>query len=49
MMRRVEMQESKAVAAEVEDVAQDQQRALEEDNALHDMTDLANEDFIYVY
>ena len=24
-------------------------RALEEDNALNDMTDLQNEDFIYVY
>lgn len=39
--------ESKAV--EIEDATSPQHRSLEEDNALHDVTDLNNEDFIYVY
>lgn len=47
MMRKDKMVESKAI--ELEDVAAPQQRALDEDNALHDVTDLNNEDFIYVY
>ncbi|AEO58465.1 hypothetical protein MYCTH_2118844 [Thermothelomyces thermophilus ATCC 42464] len=41
------IEDSKAV--EVEDANNRRQRALEEDNALRDMTDLQNEDFIYVY
>lgn len=46
------MEASKAV--EIEEAGQDtmgglQHRSLEEDNALHDITDLQNEDFIYVY
>lgn len=47
MMRKDKMVESKAI--ELEDAAAPQQRALDEDNALHDVTDLNNEDFIYVY
>ena len=48
MMRKDQMEDSKAV--ELEDGTDRQQhRTLEEDNALHDMTDLKNEDFIYVY
>ncbi|KAM0334513.1 hypothetical protein ACHAQA_001542 [Verticillium albo-atrum] len=50
MMRNRNMEQSKAVDIELEeDGQQRQQRTLEEDNALHDMTDLKNEDFIYVY
>lgn len=48
MMRRKHMEDSKAV--ELEEVEQGtQRRAVEEDNGLQDMTDLLNEDFIYVY
>ena len=47
MMRKDEMADSKAV--ELEESHAQHQRSLEEDNALHDMTDLKNEDFIYVY
>ena len=48
MMRKNQMEDSKAV--EVEDGgATRRPKALEEDNALKDMTDLENEDFIYVY
>ncbi|KAM9880443.1 transporter C417.10-like protein 4 [Verticillium dahliae] len=50
MMRNRNMERSKAVDIELEeDGQQRQQRTLQEDNALHDMTDLKNEDFIYVY
>ncbi|KAM0268400.1 hypothetical protein ACHAQH_009989 [Verticillium albo-atrum] len=50
MMRNRNMEQSKAVNIELEEDGQPrQQRTLEEDNALHDMTDLKNEDFIYVY
>ncbi|KAL2170676.1 hypothetical protein VTG60DRAFT_4518 [Thermothelomyces hinnuleus] len=47
MIVKSQMEDSKAV--EVEDASNRRQRALEEDNALRDMTDLQNEDFIYVY
>ncbi|KAL2187893.1 MFS general substrate transporter [Thermothelomyces heterothallicus CBS 203.75] len=47
MIVKTQMEDSKAV--EVEDANHRRQRALEEDNALRDMTDLQNEDFIYVY
>lgn len=47
MFTKGNMQESKAV--ELEDANEVQHRTLEEDNALHDITDLKNEDFIYVY
>ncbi len=48
-MAKNQMQNSKAVEIEGgEGVARDR-RTLEEDNALQDMTDLKNEDFIYVY
>ncbi|CAG9942981.1 unnamed protein product [Clonostachys rosea f. rosea IK726] len=49
MARKDQMQGGKAVEME-EDVGVNQQRrAMEEDNGLQDMTDLKNEDFIYVY
>lgn len=48
MVRKDQMDNSKAVELE-EDVSHRQQRRVEEDNGLHDMTDLENEDFIYVY
>lgn len=47
MVGKDKMVQSKAV--EIEDVSAPQHRSLEEDNALHDVTDLNNEDFIYVY
>lgn len=46
MMRKKEMQESKAVELEQHE---QQPRGLEEDNGLQDLSDLKNEDFIYVY
>ena len=46
MMAKNQMEDSKTV--EIEEVSR-RQKALEEDNALRDMTDLQNEDFIYVY
>lgn len=48
MMRSRETEASKVVDAE-EEQQQSQGRSLEEDNGLQDMTDLKNEDFIYVY
>lgn len=47
MIAKDKMEGSKAV--ELENANAPQHRALEEDNALHDITDLKNEDFIYVY
>lgn len=47
MIAKEKMEESKVV--ELENASAPQHRALEEDNALHDVTDLNNEDFIYVY
>lgn len=47
MVTKEKIAESKAV--EIENAHLPQHRALEEDNALHDVTDLSNEDFIYVY
>lgn len=47
MVAKEKISESKAI--EVEDAQTPQHRTLEEDNALHDVTDLLNEDFIYVY
>lgn len=50
MMGKNQMEGSKAVEGEDgEGSANKRHKALEEDNALHDMTDLQNEDFIYVY
>jgi hypothetical protein len=43
------MEDSKAVEIEDGAAAHSWKKALEEDNALRDMTDLSNEDFIYVY
>lgn len=48
MMRSRAAEASKAVDAE-EEQQESQGRSLEEDNGLQDMTDLKNEDFIYVY
>lgn len=48
MMRNKDVQESKAVELEG-DLQQQQHRAIEEDHGLQDMTDLKNEDFIFVY
>ncbi|KAK3385937.1 major facilitator superfamily domain-containing protein [Podospora didyma] len=48
MMRKDQMQNSKAVEIE-EGGSGRPQRALSEDNAMRDMTDVKNEDFIYVY
>jgi hypothetical protein len=47
MMGKNQMEDSKAV--ELEEGTGNRQKALDEDNALRDMTDLQNEDFIYVY
>lgn len=47
MLAKDKIENSKVV--EVEDAHGAQHRTLEEDNALHDVTDLMNEDFIYVY
>ncbi|KXH69114.1 major facilitator superfamily transporter [Colletotrichum salicis] len=47
MMRNKDKQEGKAV--EIEEDPQHQHRAIEEDHGLQDMTDLKNEDFIFVY
>ncbi len=47
MMGKNQMVDSKA--AGLEESGGRQLKALEEDNALRDMTDLQNEDFIYVY
>lgn len=50
MITKEKMEEdSKAVELENAGAPQHKHRALEEDNALHDVTDLNNEDFIYVY
>lgn len=46
MMRKDHIEDSKAVELGEE---ANTQRAVEEDNGLQDMTDLKNEDFIYVY
>jgi hypothetical protein len=47
MMRKTTLEESKTVDLE-EDVA-NRAISVEHDNGLHDVTDLKNEDFIYVY
>jgi hypothetical protein len=44
MLRRKEMSDSKAVEVE----HHDQARGIEEDKGLQDLSDLKNEDFIYV-
>ncbi|KAF6808922.1 allantoate permease [Colletotrichum musicola] len=49
MLRKNDTQQSKAVEVEDEAAGGHQHRTIEEDNALRDMTDLKNEDFIYVY
>ncbi|KAK0648394.1 major facilitator superfamily domain-containing protein [Cercophora newfieldiana] len=50
MMAKGQMESGKAVDVEDGDGAQSRvRRTLEEDNAMQDMTDLKNEDFIYVY
>ncbi|KAJ5747603.1 uncharacterized protein N7511_009299 [Penicillium nucicola] len=46
MLGKDQLKNSKAI--EVEDI-RDQKVSVEEDNGLHDMTDLKNEDFVYVY
>lgn len=48
MMRKGQMENSKAVELE-EDIGNRQPRDIDADNGLQDMTDLKNEDFIYVY
>ncbi|GKT88756.1 allantoate permease [Colletotrichum tofieldiae] len=48
MMRNKDVQDGKAVELE-EDPQRQQHRAIEEDHGLQDMTDLKNEDFIFVY
>jgi hypothetical protein len=47
MMDKRQIENSKTV--ELESSEENGMRSLSEDNALHDMTDLCNEDFIYVY
>lgn len=47
MMDKREKMDTKAI--ELEEAPRPQHRSLSEDNALHDVTDLKNEDFIYVY
>jgi len=47
MMGKDRLQDGKT--DELEEAASRRHKALEEDNALRDMTDLQNEDFIYVY
>jgi MFS transporter, ACS family, DAL5 transporter family protein len=49
MMRKDQMENSKAVEIEGGDAGGRARRTLEEDNAMQDMTDLKNEDFIYTY
>ena len=49
MMRKKNMESSKAVELEGYAGAQHYARPVDEDNGLLDMTDLKNEDFIYVY
>lgn len=49
MVRKGQMEDSKAVEMEEEGGTRRPARAVEEDNGLLDMTDLKNEDFIYVY
>ena len=49
MMAKGHMEEGKAVDIEGGDGGMRARRTLEEDNAMQDMTDLKNEDFIYVY
>lgn len=52
MVGKGRLETSKAVEVEEGGIGADdarQQRSLEEDNALKDMTDLRNEDFIFVY
>lgn len=49
MMRKKSMQGSKAVELEEGAGAQHETRTVDEDNGMLDMTDLRNEDFIYVY
>lgn len=46
MIRKDQLVESKAI--EIEDV-RDQKASVESDKGLLDVTDLMNEDFIYVY
>ncbi|KAK5662645.1 hypothetical protein OQA88_8560 [Cercophora sp. LCS_1] len=48
MIKKGQMENSKAVELEGGDAVR-ARRTLEEDNAMQDMTDLKNEDFIYVY
>ncbi|KAK3346513.1 major facilitator superfamily domain-containing protein [Lasiosphaeria hispida] len=49
MLGKNQMENSKAVEIEGGGIGTSAQRTLEEDNAMQDMTDLRNEDFIYVY
>ncbi len=49
MLAKNEILNSKAVEIEGGETQNRVHRTLEEDNALRDMTDLKNEDFIYVY
>jgi hypothetical protein len=46
MLGKEQLKETKVM--ELEDV-RDQKVSVEEDNGLQDMTDLKNEDFVYVY
>ncbi|KAF7557613.1 hypothetical protein G7Z17_g546 [Cylindrodendrum hubeiense] len=47
MMRKGQLEESKTV--ELEEEIHNRQVSVEQDNGLQDMSDLKNEDFIYVY
>lgn len=49
MMAKNQMETGKAVEVEDGEAVPRARRTLEEDNAMQDMTDLKNEDFIYVY
>jgi hypothetical protein len=49
MMDKSEVRTGKAVTMELEEAGQTPQNALAEDKGFDDVTDLKNEDFIYVY
>lgn len=49
MMDKSEVRTGKAVAMELEEAGQTPQNDLADDKGLDDVTDLKNEDFIYVY
>lgn len=49
MLAKNQMENGKAIEIEEGGTNANTHKALEDDNALQDMTDIKNEDFIYVY